>query len=273
MIKNELDIEINQDLISILYQLSIKHKEFLTSYKFNLDSRLRKMQPKYQILTEFYEDCVLSLTSIFGDEIIDTNIISRITKDERYSYLNKTQSSPTHVIQFENLYSNVLVKLYDNNIIKFRHEKFGIMITSLIKHRKYIKQYFSQKSTCDKFPDYLYDTMIRQNVWFLTKILINMTYSRIKIKYKISNFQHIHNYTKHIFNMLNEMAIVNLINIDIIYINSDSINTVKHILDKLELPYTIEEFTPDIQKEYEHHCNHVIFRKQQIEENDYTVIE
>lgn len=131
--------------------------------------------------------------------------------------------------------------------MKFNNRPYGMMVTELIRHKADIKERFNKQPEGDTVEDYLTDKILNENVWYLTKMLINWAYADLggPSRFQVSHYNMIANYTKGMFDMLIEMlpAFVQEIDVDTIYITHYDVefvsNIVHHVLDKVGLPYEV----------------------------------
>jgi hypothetical protein len=217
-----------------LVELTKKHEEKLNHYhRFNFHE-IQTRRQNIDFVKELYDDCI--------NELLDLDMVGQNTfltdfgvgdKGKPFKFNNKIIIPPTHVINFNLLYASTIIKLYDDGLLTFNNEAFGNVITTIIRNRKEIKKEHGS-----------------DNVWFLTKIIINWTYGELgseKSKYNVSPFRMISLYCHGLFNTLIEMCPNSIVKIyvDEIYISHYENDYVKrsihHILDKLGLPYEIEK--------------------------------
>lgn len=213
----------------MLIELTSKHEGILESFK---------KEPNYHYkntadLSFLYDDCMNQLMIVVGsDKLIKWNFPTT-DKGRAYNYKSDIKGQPTHVIEFNGLYPNVLLKLYDEGLLKFNCKAFGDVILTLFRNKDFFKKEF-----------------LSSDVWLLTKILINWTYGKLgsdKSIYSVDIFRMISLYTKPFFDMLIEMCPKSIleIKIDEIYIknyDNEYVNKcIHHVLDKLDLPYEIEK--------------------------------
>lgn len=212
-----------------LIYLASKHKDLLASFKTNPNYHYKNPSD----LSDLYDDCINELMLIdgIGDKSIKWEF--PVDKGKNYQYRSDLSLPATHLISFNNLYPNIVIKLYDDGILDFNCDAFGDIVINLFRYKKYYKDQFKSSDT-----------------WLLTKLLINWTYGKLgsdKSTYSISPFRMISLYTKGYFDTLIEMCPKSIIKIDCdeIYIkdyDNDYVkNCIHHILNKLNMPYTIDK--------------------------------
>jgi hypothetical protein len=173
-----------------------------------------------QILTDLYNSIIFNIMG--NDKITHNSNPSRLTYETLGFKYNSELEPENNIfrINFDSLYANTLVKLYEEKKIVFENEDYGKLITTIIKLKNEIRKEFSNT-----------------NVWTLTKILINLTYHQIHYNsyFKVFNSHMITSYCHNTFKTLITMLPNNIIkiNVNLILILDYEHPRVKKIVDHL----------------------------------------
>lgn len=249
----------NEELINKLCELAQIHRATIQEHR---DYFIDRAKPRAtrdnldrpNLRFGIYYPCITELMTLYGEVDKWDEKILRVTNGKTSSFTYRrnhtieTPSMHTHTVTFEAMYPNIMLKLYEDNIMKYSNKAFGAMVNDLFKHRSEIKRRFTTARE-DTIENYLVDKITHDDIWYLTKILINATYAELgsDSKFKVTHFKSISTYASGQFNQLIEMLgnFVLEINVDTIHLSHYNVDYVKdivhHVLDKTGLPYSIEE--------------------------------
>jgi len=250
----------NNELINKLFELSKKHSSQLNLikqyYELSLVKR-KSLKSKYsevigyKLFDNLIRPCISELISNNNLQYNNSRIPqTKNLKGFRYNvnhYYRLPLNSNTTIVQFKFMYPNIILNLYDSNLIKFNNESYGSVVTELIRNIPKIKDMVSKEIIYTSIEGYLFDRFKSNKVWYLTKILVNSLYSELKntstSTFNITNLELVPRYCDNVFEeLIKELGgSIQVIDINRIYISDyDNIDIKLHnILDKLDLPYEI----------------------------------
>ena len=229
-----------------MQKLEIKLNEFVNENELRLkvlvDNALKMIETKSPIkrgdeidlMHREYGNLILELTkNIVEDIYSDNNFQTLFTKQTsgNYPFIRGSRAlkgEASHVITFNSLYPNVILKLTDFGVLKYNHIGFNNYVIDIIK----LYQHQDKKS----------------KIRYVTKSLVNYIFGILcsdKVEYGVLSISPITQYSGYIFDMLNSFINedIKFINIDQIYLTNYEKNKIliHYILDKIDLPYYVEK--------------------------------
>jgi len=246
-------------LMDKLYQLTqihmdeiLNHRRYFEEKSLNRQRRSRRRNGGQPNVSPLYHKCIDELVKLYDEGDSDVFLFKQsVVRTNSYRYGTGERSNLPlqymYEVNFPSLYPTIMLKLYDEGIMKFNNRPFGVVVTELIRHKVDIKERFTGPPSEDSFEDYFVDKIINDNVWYLVKILINWTHTILGIgsKYQVTHWGMISQYTKGQFDMLIDMLpdFIHEIDVDVIrfthYDTEHVSKIIHHVLDKTGLPYEV----------------------------------
>lgn len=237
-------------LVNEILQFSIENRDKLESLRNNNNKFFSNENIKVNIYYPFMKNIMLLFSNESKQNYININCRFQRLGTNGYKKNNLSSNDNNNhmsIIEFEFLYSEILIKLYRNKEVKFSNEIFGESLIYLLENRKILRsESLKMINENNNLEDYLITKIKSDNFWYLTKLIINFTYYELGSNSNISitNFKKISQYTKNTFDLLMKELPNNVISINVDEIKILNYNDVKEkisdILYRLELPYNIK---------------------------------